>query len=128
MCFLSFFVGFGSDKYSTGNASQVSDGATAVLLTRRSHAKKLGLPIIGKYAASTVVCLPPRIMGVGPAYAIPTLLKRIKVDKNDVDFYEISKAFANRALYSVKEVGLDLAKVNPKYVCFRYYSLALNGV
>jgi acetyl-CoA acyltransferase 1 len=96
-----------------GNASQVSDGAAAVLLTRRSHAKKLGLPIIGKYVASTVVGVPPRIMGVGPAYAIPALLKRIKVDKNEVDFYEINEAFASQALYSVKEVGLDLAKVNP---------------
>jgi acetyl-CoA acyltransferase 1 len=68
----------------------VSDGAAAVLLTRRSHAKKLGLPIIGKYVASTVVGVPPRIMGVGPAYAIPALLRRIKVDKNEVDFYEIN--------------------------------------
>jgi acetyl-CoA acyltransferase 1 len=54
-----------------GNASQVSDGAAAVLLARRSVAKKLGLPIIGKYVAAATIGVPPRIMGVGPAYAIP---------------------------------------------------------
>jgi len=52
-------------------------------------------------------------MGVGPAYAIPAVLKRAKIDKNEVDFYEINEAFASQALYSVKQVGLDLAKVNP---------------
>jgi len=54
-----------------GNASQVSDGAAAVLLARRSVAKKLGLPILGKFVAAQVVGVPPKIMGVGPAYAIP---------------------------------------------------------
>ena len=54
-----------------GNASQVSDGAAAVLLARRSVAKRLGLPIVGKYVAAAVVGVPPRIMGVGPAFAIP---------------------------------------------------------
>jgi acetyl-CoA acyltransferase 1 len=54
-----------------GNASQVSDGAAAVLLARRSVAKKLGLPILGKYVAAVTIGVPPRIMGVGPAYAIP---------------------------------------------------------
>ncbi|MCO5584881.1 hypothetical protein L7F22_038813 [Adiantum nelumboides] len=54
-----------------GNASQVSDGAAAVLLARRSVAKKLGLPIKGKFVTAAVVGVPPKVMGIGPAYAIP---------------------------------------------------------
>jgi len=60
-----------------GNASQVSDGAAAVLLARRSVAKRLGLPIVGKYVAAAVVGVPPRIMGVGPAFAIPKVYFRL---------------------------------------------------
>ena len=62
-----------------GNASQVSDGAAAVLLARRSVAKRLGLPIVGKYVAAAVVGVPPRIMGVGPAFAIPKVCFRLFV-------------------------------------------------
>lgn len=54
-----------------GNASQISDGAAAVLLARRSVAQRLGLPILGKFVVAATVGVPPRIMGVGPAYAIP---------------------------------------------------------
>ncbi|KAG5725987.1 3-ketoacyl-CoA thiolase B, peroxisomal, partial [Termitomyces sp. T112] len=57
-----------------GNASQVSDGAAAVLLARRSVAVRLGLPILGKFVSAATVGVPPRIMGVGPAYAIPKVL------------------------------------------------------
>ncbi|EJD54646.1 acetyl-CoA acetyl transferase [Auricularia subglabra TFB-10046 SS5] len=96
-----------------GNSSQVSDGAAAVLLARRSVAKKLGLPIVGKYVTSVVVGVPPKIMGVGPGYAIPKLLAKAGISKNDVDFYEINEAFASQALWSIREIGLDEAKVNP---------------
>lgn len=96
-----------------GNASQVSDGAAAVLLARRSAAKKLGLPIVSKYCGGVVVGVPPNIMGVGPAEAIPKLLAKANLDKNDVDIYEINEAFASQALYSVEKIGLDKAKVNP---------------
>lgn len=73
-----------------GNASQVSDGAAAVLLARRSVAKKLGLPILGKFYTSVVVGVPPRIMGVGPLYAVNKLLEKCGIRKEDVDFYEIN--------------------------------------
>ena len=75
-----------------GNSSQVSDGAAAVLLARRSVAKKLGLPIVGKFVGASVVGVPPRIMGVGPAYAIPKLLEKHGITKDDVDFYEVRVA------------------------------------
>ncbi|KAK9238677.1 Thiolase, N-terminal domain-containing protein [Lipomyces kononenkoae] len=96
-----------------GNASQVSDGAAAVLLTRRSVAQKLGLPIIGKFVDGTVVGVPPEIMGIGPAVAIPKILNRTGLSKDDVDIYEINEAFASQALYCVRAVGIDPKKVNP---------------
>lgn len=96
-----------------GNASQVSDGAAAVLLARRSVAKKLGLPILAKFAGASVVGVPPKIMGVGPAFAIPRVLEKAGLKSSDVDIFEINEAFASQALFSVEKLGLDLAKVNP---------------
>jgi acetyl-CoA acyltransferase 1 len=95
-----------------GNASQVSDGAAAVLLARRSVAQKLGLPILGKYIASAVVGVPPSIMGVGPAFAIPVALQRAGISKDDVDFWEINEAFASQAVMSVKTLNIPFDKVN----------------
>jgi len=110
-----------------GNASQVSDGAAAVLLARRSVAKKLGLPILGKCAfalrrtpltvadvQAVVVGVPPKIMGIGPAIAVPKLLAKVGLDKSDVDFYEINEAFASQAVMSIKHIGLPFEKVNPR--------------
>jgi len=71
-----------------GNASQVSDGAAAVLLARRSVAKKLGLPIIGKFVTASVVGVPPNVMGIGPAYAIPKVLELTGLTKEDIDIFE----------------------------------------
>lgn len=85
-----------------GNASQVSDGAAAVILARRSVAEKHGLPIIGKFVAGTVVGVPPAIMGIGPAVAIPKLLNKTGLTVGDVDIFEINEAFASQALYSVQ--------------------------
>ncbi|WFD43478.1 acetyl-CoA C-acyltransferase [Malassezia psittaci] len=96
-----------------GNASQVSDGAAAVILARRSFAKKHNLPILAKYVGGVVVGVPPNIMGVGPAYAIPKLLEKAQIKTTDVDLYEINEAFASQALFSIEHLGLDLAKVNP---------------
>lgn len=105
---------FGPGGFTTaGNASQVSDGASAVLLTRRSVAKKLGLPIKGKWVASAVVGVPPNIMGVGPAYAIPKVLEKAGISKDEVDFYEINEAFASQAIFSIDTLGLPYEKVNP---------------
>lgn len=105
------------DKNGTthaGNASQVSDGAAAVLLARRSVAKKLGLPILGKFIQAAVVGVPPKIMGVGPAYAIPAVLKKTGLTKEDVDFFEINEAFASQAIMSVRTIGIPFEKVNLK--------------
>lgn len=106
---------FDKDGSTTaGNASQVSDGAGSVILARRSFAQKHGLPIIGKFVHCRTVGVPPEIMGVGPAFAIPAVLKDTGLAVDDVDIYEINEAFASQALYSIRKVGIDIEKVNPK--------------
>ncbi|KAH8108293.1 thiolase [Phellopilus nigrolimitatus] len=95
-----------------GNASQVSDGAAAVLLARRSVAKKLGLPVVGKFVTAAVVGVPPKIMGVGPAFAIPKVLAKAGLSKDDIDFYEINEAFASQAVFSIQHLGLPFEKIN----------------
>lgn len=99
---------------TAGTASQVSDGAAAVLLMKRKTAERLGLPIIGKFIRASVVGVPPRVMGIGPAYAIPAVLKLAGLSINDIDIYEINEAFASQAIYSIEKLGIDFAKVNPK--------------
>ncbi|QRV89187.1 hypothetical protein RhiJN_17205 [Ceratobasidium sp. AG-Ba] len=96
-----------------GNASQVSDGAAAVLLARRSVAQKLGLPILGKFVTSAVVGVPPKIMGVGPAFAIPKALSKAGLELSEVDFFEINEAFASQAVMSIQHLGIPIEKVNP---------------
>eukprot|EP01114_Cavostelium_apophysatum_P007492 TRINITY_DN195_c0_g1_i1.p1 TRINITY_DN195_c0_g1~~TRINITY_DN195_c0_g1_i1.p1 ORF type:complete len:428 (-),score=140.88 TRINITY_DN195_c0_g1_i1:79-1362(-) len=98
---------------TAGNSSQVSDGAAAVLLMRRSVAKKLGLTPIGVFRGFSAVGVPPEIMGVGPAEAIPHVLKRNGLKVDDIDVFEINEAFASQAYYSIKKVGIPMEKVNP---------------
>ncbi|KAI0217351.1 3-ketoacyl-CoA thiolase with broad chain length specificity [Massospora cicadina] len=106
---------FDENGFTTaGNASQVSDGAAAVLLMRRSKALELKLPIIGKYITSAVVGVPPRIMGVGPAYAIPAVVQKAGIKLSDIDIFEINEAFASQAVYCIEKLGIDMSKVNPK--------------
>ncbi|KAF1998279.1 3-ketoacyl-CoA thiolase B [Amniculicola lignicola CBS 123094] len=97
-----------------GNASQISDGAAAVLLMKRSTAQRLGQTIVGKFVQASVVGVPPLLMGVGPAAAIPVVLEKTGLNKDDVDIYEINEAFASQCLYCIHELGLDVKKVNPK--------------
>lgn len=97
-----------------GNSSQISDGAAAVLLMKRSTAEKLGQKIIGKYVAASVVGVKPLLMGLGPWKAIPVALKKAGISKDDVDIYEINEAFASQCLWCAKELGLPMEKVNPK--------------
>ncbi|XP_073486788.1 3-ketoacyl-CoA thiolase, peroxisomal [Aquarana catesbeiana] len=98
---------------TAGNASQVSDGAAAVLLARRSTATRLGLPIMGVLRSFAVVGVPPDVMGIGPAYAIPVALEKAGLTIDDIDVYEINEAFASQAVYCVEKLGIPLEKVNP---------------
>jgi acetyl-CoA acyltransferase 1 len=99
---------------TAGNSSQITDGAAAVLLARRSTAEKLGLPIIARWITHSVAGVPPEIMGVGPAFAIPKALKQAGLKTTDIDIYELNEAFASQALYCMDVLKLDAKKVNPK--------------
>ncbi len=98
---------------TAGNSSQVSDGAAAVLLMRRSKAEELGLSIIGVFRGYKVVGVKPDEMGIGPAVAIPAVLEQTDLTLDDVDIYEINEAFASQAGYCVRKLGIDWEKVNP---------------
>ncbi|KAJ9462429.1 3-ketoacyl-CoA thiolase 1 [Diplonema papillatum] len=105
---------FAADGAShAGNSSQTTDGAAAVVLCKRSTATQLGLPILGVFRGFAVKGVPPRVMGIGPAVAIPAVLKQTGYAKDDIDVFELNEAFASQALYCMKELGLDSKKVNP---------------
>ena len=97
-----------------GNASQISDGAAAVLLMKRSTAERLGQKIIGKYVTASVVGVKPLLMGIGPWKAIPVALEKAGITKDDVDIFEINEAFASQCVWCVNELGLPMEKINPK--------------
>jgi len=98
---------------TAGTASQVSDGAAAVLLMRRSKADELGLKPLGVFRGAKVVGVDPDIMGVGPAEAIPVALQAAGLKMEDVDIFEINEAFAAQALMCVKQLGVPAEKLNP---------------
>ncbi|KAI0394142.1 Thiolase, N-terminal domain-containing protein [Xylariaceae sp. FL0594] len=97
-----------------GNASQVTDGASTVVLMKRSKAIQLGLPIVAKYVGSTVAGLPPRIMGIGPTVAIPKLLKQHNLSLDDCDVVEVNEAFGTMAVYTRDFLKIDWTKMNPR--------------
>ena len=80
---------------TAGNSSQVTDGAAAILMTRRDVAKKLGLKVYGRIIGYSVAGVPPEIMGIGPAVAIPAALKKAGLSIKDIDVFEINEAFAS---------------------------------
>ncbi|KAH9886589.1 Thiolase, N-terminal domain-containing protein [Xylariomycetidae sp. FL2044] len=111
---------FKADGTSTaGNSSQVSDGAAATLLMRRSTATELGLDsaILGKFVGASVAGCRPDEMGIGPALAIPKLLGQLGLQNGDVDRWEINEAFASQSIYCLRELGLveawEQERVNP---------------
>ncbi|KAK0284150.1 hypothetical protein LTR35_005864 [Friedmanniomyces endolithicus] len=103
------------DRSTAGNSSQITDGAAAVLLMRRSKALELGQPIVAKYVGSAVAGVPPRIMGIGPVFAIPKLLSRYDLSlQRDIDVVEINEAFASMAVYCKDKLEIDWSKLNPR--------------
>ena len=99
---------------TAGNSSQVTDGASCILLARRDVAQRLGCRIIGRIVGFSVAGVPPKIMGIGPAYAIPAALKKCGLQINDIDVFEINEAFASQAAYCVKTLGVPKEKLNPR--------------
>ncbi|XP_071713486.1 3-ketoacyl-CoA thiolase 2, peroxisomal-like [Rutidosis leptorrhynchoides] len=97
---------------TAGTSSQVSDGAGAVLLMKRSLALKKGLPILGVFRTFAAVGVPPAIMGIGPAVAIPAAVKAAGLQVDDIDLFEINEAFASQFLYCQKKLEIDPQRIN----------------
>lgn len=98
---------------TAGNSSQISDGASAVVLTTRAKAEQMGIQPIARFIASSVAGVPSGLMGIGPAAAIPKLLNRIGLETKDIDLWELNEAFASQSVYCIDTLGLDIDKVNP---------------
>lgn len=99
------------DRSTGGNSSQVTDGAAAVLLMKRSKALELRQPILAKYVGATVAGLAPRIMGIGPSIAIPKLLGKYNLTLDDIDVVELNEAFASMAVYCRDTLKIDWNKM-----------------
>lgn len=95
-----------------GNASGVTDGAAAVVLTTRQRAKADGLTWLGRIVAGSVVGVDPAIMGIGPAFSIPKALERAGIGLRDLAVVEINEAFAPQVLACLRELNADGVPLN----------------
>lgn len=103
----------GDDKYITaGNASQLSDGASACVVMDAKLAEKRNIEPLGFFRGMAVSGLEPDEMGIGPIYAIPRLLERQGLTIDDIDLWELNEAFAVQALYCREKLGIPLEKFN----------------
>jgi acetyl-CoA C-acetyltransferase len=97
---------------TAGNASQLSDGASACVLMEGRLAQRRGLPALGIYRGMAVAGCAPEEMGIGPVYAIPKLLKQHGLKIDDIGLWELNEAFACQALYCRDLLGIDPEKYN----------------
>ena len=98
---------------TAGNASQLSDGASATLLMSSERAKQLGLRPLGIYRGAAVAGCGPEEMGIGPIYAVPKLLKRHGLTMKDIDIVELNEAFASQLLQCQRVLEIPNEKLNP---------------
>jgi acetyl-CoA C-acetyltransferase len=97
---------------TAGNASQLSDGAAAVVLMEAKQAERLGLSPLGAYRGMAVAGCGPEEMGIGPVFAIPKLLARNGLKMDDIDLWELNEAFASQLLYCRNTLGIPGDKLN----------------
>ena len=103
----------GEGKFITaGNASQLSDGAAAVVLMEAKEAERRGLEPLGRFVSWAAAGCEPDEMGIGPVFAVPKLLKRQGLTVDDIDLWELNEAFASQCLYSRDKLGIDPEKYN----------------
>jgi acetyl-CoA acetyltransferase family protein len=98
---------------TAGNASQLSDGASATLLMSSDRAAALGIEPLAIYRGSAVAGCGPEEMGIGPAFAVPKLLERQGLTIDDIDIVELNEAFASQVLYCQRELEIPNEKLNP---------------
>lgn len=97
---------------TAGNASQLSDGAAALVLMEAAEAGRRGLPPLGIYRGIAVAGCEPDEMGIGPVFAVPKLLARHGLTIEDIDLWELNEAFASQAVYCRDRLGIDPEKYN----------------
>ena len=97
---------------TAGNASQLSDGASACVLLEGSLAARLGSTPLGLYRGIAVVGLAPEEMGIGPVLAVPRLLREHGLTVDDIGLWELNEAFACQVLYCAERLGIDPMKLN----------------
>jgi acetyl-CoA acyltransferase len=97
---------------TAGNSSQISDGASAVVVMELRRAMELGLAPMARFVGFAVGAVPPEIMGMGPAQAVPKLLGRTGLNLSEVDLVELNEAFACQALAVIRELGFHLEITN----------------
>ena len=103
----------GPGNYITaGNASQLSDGAAAVVVMDSAEAERRGLEPMGAFKGFCVAGCEPDEMGIGPVFAVPRLLERHGLSVEDIDLWELNEAFASQALYCRNRLGIDDEKCN----------------
>src|SRR6202050_1947821 len=97
---------------TAGNSSQMSDGAAAAVVMSAERARAMGVKPLARFLAFATAGCPPEIMGIGPVYAIPKVLKIAGLTLDQIDVIELNEAFAAQALSVIKVAGLDPSKVN----------------
>ncbi len=97
---------------TAGNASQLSDGAAAVVMMESKEAEKRGIEPMGRFMGFAVAGCEPDEMGIGPVFAVPRLLERHGLKVDDIDLWELNEAFASQCLYSRDRLGIDPEKYN----------------
>jgi acetyl-CoA C-acetyltransferase len=103
----------GQDAYVTaGNASQLSDGAAAVVVMDGREAERRGLQPLGVFRGFQVAGCEPEEMGIGPVFAVPKLLKRHGLTVDDIDIWELNEAFASQVVYCRDRLGIPMERLN----------------
>jgi 3-oxoadipyl-CoA thiolase len=97
---------------TAGNSSGLNDGAAALVVASQEKARELGLEPLGRFVASAVAGVDPRVMGIGPIPAVRKALARAGIEVADLDLVELNEAFASQSLYVIRELGLDPGRVN----------------
>jgi acetyl-CoA acyltransferase len=97
---------------TAGNASQMSDGAAAVVVMSEEKARSLGIQPLARFLSYATAGVPPEVMGLGPIAAVPKALKQAGLKLAEIDIIELNEAFACQALAVIRELGLDVSKVN----------------
>lgn len=97
---------------TAGTSAPLSDGAGFVVLMSGDKVKELGVTPIARFVGYKAVGVDPKIMGIGPAYAIPEVLSLSNLSVEDIDLIELNEAFASQTIASIKEIGLDISRTN----------------